>query len=98
MKQLLGGNFSDDEDADFIAYILQERVQTIMSELKLFDIENAIEAFQPKEFAQKGIYPNIWMHEDKEELQEELKECFWSLMKFYEKAAELGKAVIVSIY
>ncbi len=91
-------NFSDDEDADFIAYILQERVQTIMNELKLFDIESAIEAFQPKEFAQKGIYPNIWMHEDKEKLQEELKEGFWALKKFYAKAAELGKSVIISIY
>ncbi len=38
------------------------------------------------------------MQEDKEELQEELKECFWAMMKFYEKAAELGKSVIVSIY
>ncbi len=91
-------NFSDAEDADFIAYILHERVMTIINELKLFDIENAIENFQPKEFAKAGIYPNIWMHEDKEELQEELKECFLAMVKFYEKAADLGKAVIVSIY
>ena len=91
-------NFSDDEDADFIAYILQERVQTIMNELKLFDIESANEAFQPKEFAQKGIYPNIWMHEDREELKKELKECFLALVHFYQKAVEMKKAVIVSIY
>lgn len=90
--------FSDDEDTDFIAYILPERVPTIMNELKHFDIDSAIEKFQPKEFAQNGIYPNIWMHEDKEELQEELSECFLALMKFYEKVAKLRKAVIVSIY
>lgn len=84
-------NFSDDEDADFIAYILPERVLTIMNALKSFDIENSIKGFQPKRFGQKGIYPNIWMDEDKEELQEELNESFFALKNFYEKAAELGK-------
>ena len=91
-------NFSDGEDADIIAYILPESVPIIINELRLFDIENAIEEFQPKEFAQNGIYPNIWMNVGKEVMQEELKECFWELIKFYEKAAEVKKAVIVSIY
>lgn len=91
-------NFSDDEDADFISYILPERVPIIVNELKLFEIENVIEKLQPKEFAQNDIYPNIWMNVDKEEIQKELKECFFALLKFYEEAAELKKAVIVSIY
>lgn len=91
-------NFSDDEDADFISYILPERVPIIVNELKLFEIENVIEKFQPKEFAQNDIYPNIWMNVEKEEIQKELKECFFALLKFYEEAAELKKAVIVSIY
>ena len=91
-------NFSDDEDADFISYILPERVPIIVNELKLFEIENVIEKLQPKEFAQNDIYPNIWMNVEKEEIQKELKECFFALIKFYEKAAELKKAVIVSIY
>jgi len=91
-------NFSDDEDADFISYILPERVPIIVNELKLFEIENVIEKLQPKEFAQNDIYPNIWMNVGKEEIQKELKECFFALLKFYEEAAELKKAVIVSIY
>ena len=91
-------NFSDDEDADFISYILPERVPIIVNELKLFEIENVIEKLQPKEFAQNDIYPNIWMNVGKEEIQKELKECFLALLKFYEEAAELKKAVIVSIY
>lgn len=90
--------FSNDEDADFIAYIRSERVPIIYEKLKCFNIESAIERFQPIYFAQKGIYPNIWMHEDKKELQEELYECFLALENFYEKAAELEKAVIVSVY
>ena len=91
-------NFSDEEDADFIAYILPESVSTIMNELERFDIDGAIEGFQPKEFAQAGIYPNIWMREDKEELRKELKECFLALVHFYQKAVEMKKVVIVSIY
>lgn len=91
-------NFSDDEDADFISYILPERVPIIVNELKLFEIENVIEKLQPKEFAQNDIYPNIWMNVGKDEIQKELKECFLALLKFYEEAAELKKAVIVSIY
>lgn len=91
-------NFSDEEDADFIAYIFPGSVSTIMNELERFDMDGAIEGFQPKEFAQAGIYPNIWMHEDKEELKKELKECFLALVHFYQKAVEMKKAVIVSIY
>lgn len=83
-------NFSDDEDADFIAYILPERVLTIMNALKSFDIENSIKGFQPKRFGQKDLSEHP-MDEDKEELQEELNESFFALKNFYEKAAELGK-------
>ena len=63
-----------------------------------FDIELALSDFQPKDFVQKGIYPNIWIHSDKTELQQELKECFLELRSFYEKAVQLKKGVIVSIY
>ena len=59
-----------------------------------FDIELALSDFQPKDFVQKGIYPNIWIHSDKTEL----KECFLELRSFYEKAVQLKKGVIVSIY
>lgn len=45
-----------------------------MNELMLFNIDSAIDKFNPKEFAQNGIYPNIWMKDNKEVLQEELKE------------------------
>ena len=91
-------NFSDDEEADFITYIIPERVAIIMDALKSFDIEKSIEEFQPERFAQNEIYPNIWMREDKEDLQEELKEYFLKLVSFYEMVVEQGKGIIVSIY
>ena len=90
--------FCDEEDADFISYILPDRVKNIFKELQAFDIERAINGFNPKAFAQNGIYPNIWMHEEKEELMEELSCAFSEMLRFYKKCDEENKAVIVSIY
>lgn len=90
--------FCDEEDADYIAYTFPERIAAIVAALEDFDIEKAMEDFQPKVFAQKDIYPNIWMHEDKEGLQEELEEIFQAVKHFYDTAAKQGKGVVVSIY
>ena len=57
-----------------------------MEELHKVKINELIDNFQPKAFAQNGIYPNIWMRDDKESLQKELKNCFIELKEFYEKA------------
>ena len=83
---------------DFIAYILSEKVLLISDALQDFDIDSAIETFDPEVFAQKDVYPNIWEDEDIEDLQEELNENFCALKDFYKKAAEMGKGVIVGIY
>lgn len=90
--------FGDGECVYFTAYILPKRVQEIRDVLRLFNIESVIEQFEPKEFAQNDIYPNIWIQENKEDLQEELTQCFLAVEQFYEQAAEGGKGVIVSIY
>lgn len=90
--------FSDDADADFIAYILPERVDAVLNALKSFEIEKAIANFDPKDFARNGIYPNVWLRDDKEDLKQELTECFNALKDFYENAAQQKKGVIVSIY
>ena len=83
---------------DFIAYILPEKVLLISDALQDFDIDSAIETFDPEVFAQKDVYPNIWEDEDIEDLQEELNENFCALKDFYKKSAEMGKGVIVGIY
>ena len=46
----------------------------------------------------KDIYPDIWRDEDRESLQEELKDSFCELKSFYEKAVEYKKGIVVSIY
>lgn len=90
--------FSEDEDADFIAYTMPESVASIVSAMDAFDIIKAVEDFKPQIFAQQGIYPDIWMHEDKRNLQNELTETFQILKCFYQKTAEAGKGILVSIY
>ena len=90
--------FIDDDDSDFIAYSFSENVVEISEALRDFDIDIAIDGFQPQEFRRNDIYPDIWMHEDKESLQKELRESFLELKSFYEKAVEHKKGIVVSIY
>jgi len=90
--------FIDDDDTDYIAYVLPDNVKAITNEINCLDIDTIINDFQPKVFAQSGIYPNIWMRENKEDLQKEMKKCFIALKAFYEKASSLGKGIIISIY
>lgn len=90
--------FIDDDNADYIAYIFPNNVKAIINEINGLDIDTIINNFQPKEFAESGIYPNIWMRENKEDIQKEMKSCFNTLKTFYEKASSLGKGIIVSIY
>lgn len=90
--------FSDDEDADYIAYIMPDRLKQIVEALSCVDIECLTGSFSPEDFTKKEVYPDIWNKEDKEELKEELKEAFEGLKSWYENAAELNKGIIVSIY
>ena len=90
--------FSEEEDVDFIAYTMPENIAKIVEELEVFDISKAIENFEPRTFAEKEIYPDIWRGDEKEELQEELEEAFGQLKDFYNMALEQGKGVLVSIY
>ena len=90
--------FIDDEDSDYIAYTPQDKVKRIVEALRKVKIDELIDDFQSKAFAQNGIYPNIWMRDDKESLQKELKNCFIELKEFYEKAIDEGNGIVVSIY
>ena len=90
--------FHDEEDADFIAYTYSGRVKCIAERLAAVDVSQVLEAFQPKLLARQGIYPNIWMHEEAEDLRKELEATLLAIKDFYEKACELQKGVIVSIY
>ncbi len=90
--------FSDDEEADFIAYIYPERVSEILSALNEFDINKALNDFSPRKLAQNGIYPTIWVESEKDELKGELTEAFNGLKEFFRNMCIERNGVIVSIY
>ena len=49
-------------------------------------------------FAENGIYPDIWDYEEeREEIMEELSEHFETLKEFYNKVAENKNIVVVTI-
>lgn len=89
--------FDDDSD-DFITYIEPARVQEIAKALNELDITSLSSTFNPEYFAEKDIYPNIWIRDDKDELVEELTFAFEELKQFYNGVSERNNAVVVSIY
>ncbi len=88
----------DDDNDDFITYIEPVRVQEIAKALYEIDITSLSTTFDPEYFAEKDIYPNIWMRDDKDELAEELTFAFEELKQFYNGVSERNNAVVVSIY
>lgn len=90
--------FSKDKMSDYIAYIYSQRVSEILYALDKCDINEILSDFSPQQLAEKEIYPNIWMEEDKDELREELADEFNGIKEFYRNVSDEGKGVIVSIY
>ena len=90
--------FLKDKMSDYIAYIYPQSVSEILYALDKCDINEILSDFSPQQLAEKEIYPNIWMEEDKDELRKELADEFNGIKEFYRKVSDEGKGVIVSIY
>ena len=56
------------------------------------------QAFSPEHFEREGIYPHIWLKEDKEELKRELRAVFLVLRDFYDRMVKKNRGVIMSLY
>lgn len=97
-EAIVGVTKFDDDGEDFIAYIEPARVQEIIKALNEIDITSLTSNFDPEYFAEKDVYPNIWMRDDKDELAEELTFAFEELKQFYNGVSERNNAVVVSIY
>lgn len=91
-------HFFEDEEADYMAYLMPEDVKKAASALVAVDLEQRKAAFSPQDFQEKQIYPDIWLKEDRDSLLEELVENFNALKEFYRVTAENGKGIIISIY
>lgn len=98
-EAILGENtFLDDEDTDYIAYSYPDKVEKIVKVFEKLDMKELGELYNPSQFAQNGIYPDIWMREDEAELRQELIENIVEVKEFYQRLLCKKKGVIVSIY
>ena len=85
-------NFNTEE---YIAYIKKDEISKILEEIEKININTL--NFEPKIFDEKKIFPNIWLKEDKELLQEELEIAFNELKDFFYKAKEENKNILITI-
>ena len=83
---------------NLLSYISPERLPQILAALNEFDLEAALEAFSPEHFEREGIYPHIWLKEDREELKRELRAVFLVLRDFYDRMVKKNRGVIMSLY
>lgn len=91
-------NISGEEIEEYIAGTKVDRVKEIAKALQEIDFETYIDKFDMSAFAKNDIYPDIWEYEEADEIKDALRDSFKSLKKFYEKMAQQGCAVVVSIY
>lgn len=101
ISEAILGQFTlfEDEIEEFIAGTKSARVKEIADALKAIDIEPFLEKFDMKKFKDNDIYPNIWDYEEEEEdIIDDLSISFENLRNFYIRMAEIGSAVLVSIY
>ena len=82
----------------FIAYTAPYEIHTIIKALNEVDIDTLITKMNLSKFRKAKIYPNIWVKKNEEQLKKELKQEFFNLKTFYEKALNSQTGVLVSIY
>ena len=96
------------ESDDFFETIedLEEKDGTALCDIdKMWDalhyeinFQDYLKDFDMTNFAENGIYPDIWDYtEEREEIIEELSEHFKNLKEFYNKVAENKNIVVVTI-
>lgn len=98
ISEAIVGECAFDGEDEYIAYIYPDRLKKIYNALQEVDIDRLKEKFSPEKFAEKEIYPDIWVNDDKERLLEELLEAFECIKTFYGELVLKNKGVIVSIY
>ena len=95
---IIGSKCFDDDSEEFARYIPTERVAEIANKLNEIDFQDYLKDFDMTNFAENGIYPDIWSYdEEREEIMEELSEHFETLKEFYNKVAKNKNIVVVTI-
>lgn len=80
---------------DYISYIKKDEIKKILEEIEKININSIV--FDPNDFNQKQISPNIWLKEDKELLFEEMEMAFDELKSFFNQAINENKNILITI-
>lgn len=89
--------FSDNEDADFIAFIPWAHIVEIVNALEPINFNKRLEKVSMKSLREHNIFPpNIWQ-DKKENLDKELIASYDELLAFYNDALDQGNNIVVSI-
>ena len=95
---IIGSESFDEESEEFARYIPTEKVIEISKKLNEINFQDYLKDFDMTNFAENGIYPDIWDYaEEREEIMEELAEQFETVKEFYNKVAENKNIVVVTI-
>ena len=95
---IIGSESFNDEAEEFARYIPTKKVIEISKKLNEINFQDYLKDFDMTNFAENGIYPDIWDYvEEREEIMEELYEYFENLKNFYNKVAENKNIVVVTI-
>ena len=95
---IIGSESFNDEAEEFARYIPTEKVIKIAKKLNEVNFQDYLKDFDMTNFAENGIYPDIWDYtEEREEIMEELSEHFENLKEFYNKVAKNKNIVVITI-
>ena len=95
---IIGSESFNDEAEEFARYIPTEKVIKIAKKLNEVNFQDYLKDFDMTNFAENGIYPDIWDYEEEaDEIKEELMDCFQNLKDFYKKIVEANGNVLVTI-
>ena len=90
--------FSDNEDADFIAFIPWAHIVEIVDALEQVNFKKRLEKVSLKSLSEQAILPpHIWQ-DKKENLDKELLASYNELLAFYNDALDNGNNIVVSIF
>ena len=100
LSEAIVGVLSAEDMDDYVAVTEKDRVAEILSALKSFNIEEALDKFDMEACKEAGLYPNIWDKDDEglaDALLDEIEACYNGLVTFYTMVLEAEGNVVVTI-
>lgn len=99
-KAVIGANMfnADDDERYFICYTTTKELPAILNAMEYVDLTALAKKFKPVKYRDEQIYPEIWLDDHSVALFCELSEAFQNLQAFTQKACDLDKNIVFSIY